>query len=401
MKEDLKAAYDWFSHPDGNLISHLSQEGKQKIYEIQTLLPHSVQQAQKISRDLYFDTKENYLEVGEILVRVAIHAMLLNEEKKDATLNFAKEQLQNVVVLYPAHQTHHYAISLWLLGFIYWQFPHLRKIAIEYWQYCLRVLIDLSYSPSSLNPGWYQEILYRVQRSLYFSRMSNQYHSIKFIDQPILPAQNSIQPASGSSVIEPEPVAAVPQLPEGPVSPSSPTKKSPGKPKPSHPIPHKRTPVIPAVPAGGLKAINPNDIEFTYLDNLVFNNQHYTFVSLFDNGDINIQPSKTYLIIHINGDSMNETDIQDGDYVLIQLQNHAQHMDIVLATGITELEEIGTATIKRYHQQNGKIELHPESTNPVHQSIQITKDHPLEILGIAVAVLKIAINDDEDNLHTT
>ena len=62
-----------------------------------------------------------------------------------------------------------------------------------------------------------------------------------------------------------------------------------------------------------------------------------------------------YVWIRVDGDSM-EPVLQDGDYILVHLQNTAENGNIVVA--IVDGDE---ATIKRFERQNGIVLLKPEN----------------------------------------
>ena len=83
-----------------------------------------------------------------------------------------------------------------------------------------------------------------------------------------------------------------------------------------------------------------------------------------------------YFFLRIQGDSMNEAGINDGDMVLIRQQNTAKPGDLVLALIDDE------ATIKKFIPEDGLVILKPCSTNPVHKPIILT--HDFQIQGIVV-----------------
>lgn len=99
------------------------------------------------------------------------------------------------------------------------------------------------------------------------------------------------------------------------------------------------------------------------------------------------------IVLKVNGDSMNQSGIEDGDYVLLRAQESADSGDIVAAV-IRDVD--GLATLKRYEIRGKKVILKPESTNPQYQeysfdaSLLDYKDdlQPFYIAGIVIAVLK-------------
>lgn len=61
-------------------------------------------------------------------------------------------------------------------------------------------------------------------------------------------------------------------------------------------------------------------------------------------------------VLKVKGDSMIESLIADGDYVVVQKQDYAKDGDIVVA-----LLEDGTATLKEFHQEKNYIRLQPRN----------------------------------------
>lgn len=93
--------------------------------------------------------------------------------------------------------------------------------------------------------------------------------------------------------------------------------------------------------------------------------------ALFGKGD--------FYIIYASGDSMIEAGINDGDMLLIRVQNTAEVGDIVVALIDDE------ATLKRYYPDrvHGRVRLHPENRN---MDDIIVKDCIIQ--GVAVKLIK-------------
>jgi SOS-response transcriptional repressor LexA len=99
------------------------------------------------------------------------------------------------------------------------------------------------------------------------------------------------------------------------------------------------------------------------------------------------------IVLRVNGDSMDQSGIEDGNYVLLRAQDSADNGDIVAAVinGVDEL-----ATLKRYEVRGKKVVLKPESANAQYQehafdapSLDDQDDvQPFYIAGIVIAVLK-------------
>jgi hypothetical protein len=363
MKEDLETAYHWFTHPNGTVQSHLSSNGNQTIDAIRTALStHSLEQARQIAFNLTFNPKENALEAGEILIWAAIYALYLEEPDY---LPFAKELFQDAAAQYSDEEPHYRAISLWLLGLIYWQFPEYKREALYIWEYSLRVLSYLSYSPESLNPSWYQKIRFRVLEALFHARVFQRHLALRDVKPYRLSVAKKQQPSKEAG----HPI---------------------GKPKSAKkPLTIHTFPIYQYVPAGGWGVVDPDEIGHSTIEHFIIHGHPYQAIDFMGRGQINIQEQGQYAIVRITGTSMNKLDIQPDDLVLIHRQEQANHTDIVLAARINLDPE---ATLKRLYWQGSTIELRPES-DQAHPALPVDKRDNLKILGIAIAVFKPVLPD--------
>lgn len=87
-----------------------------------------------------------------------------------------------------------------------------------------------------------------------------------------------------------------------------------------------------------------------------------------------------HFALNINGSSMIEDGILDGDIVIIKKQNTAHNGQTVVATIENE------ATIKRFYKKNKSIELHP--ANSALRPMIFDASANLEIKGILVGLLR-------------
>jgi repressor LexA len=85
-----------------------------------------------------------------------------------------------------------------------------------------------------------------------------------------------------------------------------------------------------------------------------------------------------YYVLRVTGKSMIDDHIDDGDYVVIERRNTARNGDVVVA--IVDDEE---ATLKRYHQENGRVRLQPANAalSPIYPE-------RLEIRGVLRGVIR-------------
>jgi repressor LexA len=97
--------------------------------------------------------------------------------------------------------------------------------------------------------------------------------------------------------------------------------------------------------------------------------------------DKDLAPWKDAYLLKVEGDSMKEAGILDGDYVLIRPQPTAEKGEIVAAL-------IGDdATVKYFSTKRGGIVL--RSANPDFESIVLNEDDEFRILGKVMLVLRV------------
>lgn len=98
--------------------------------------------------------------------------------------------------------------------------------------------------------------------------------------------------------------------------------------------------------------------------------------------DRSILPRGDSFVLRVNGESMVNAHILDGDYVVVKVQNHANDGDIVAARVDDE------ATVKRLHRDAERIILRPE--NPAMEDIVFTgpERENVRIMGLVTAVIR-------------
>ena len=85
-------------------------------------------------------------------------------------------------------------------------------------------------------------------------------------------------------------------------------------------------------------------------------------------------------VLKVNGNSMIDDQIKDGDFVIIKRVETANNGDTVVALVNNE------ATLKRYYKRKNGIELHPQ--NPVFDIIRVNSGDDFQINGIVLAVFR-------------
>lgn len=94
--------------------------------------------------------------------------------------------------------------------------------------------------------------------------------------------------------------------------------------------------------------------------------------------DASLVPSGDLFSLKVQGDSMHNAGIHDGDYVFVKSQKSAQPGDMVVA--IIEEE----ATVKWYRPRKGKVYLEPD--NPDYEPILVSRQ--AELAGIVVGMMR-------------
>jgi len=101
-------------------------------------------------------------------------------------------------------------------------------------------------------------------------------------------------------------------------------------------------------------------------------NEQVDFGDLFDSDKRNL------MVLEVQGDSMIEDQIADGDYVVVERRNTARKGQIVVA-----LTEENEATLKRWFPEKGRIRLEP--ANRTMKPIYVKN---ARVLGVVVGVVR-------------
>ncbi len=83
-------------------------------------------------------------------------------------------------------------------------------------------------------------------------------------------------------------------------------------------------------------------------------------------------------VLRVTGDSMIEEHIRDGDYVIVEKRSTARNGETVVA-----LLEDGSATLKKFYRENGRIRLQP--ANPTMSPLYVDA---VRIQGVVIGVLR-------------
>jgi repressor LexA len=93
--------------------------------------------------------------------------------------------------------------------------------------------------------------------------------------------------------------------------------------------------------------------------------------------DVFARPKGTFCL-KVDGDSMIDEQIRDGDYVICEQRTEARNGETVVA-----LLEDGEATLKKFYREKGRIRLQP--ANPDFKPIYVDDAH---IQGVVIGVLR-------------
>ena len=98
------------------------------------------------------------------------------------------------------------------------------------------------------------------------------------------------------------------------------------------------------------------------------------------------KPGHEYFLLRADGDSMDQAEINDGDYVLVKQQLDAESGDYVVALIDNE------STVKELQKKQGFVSFLPRSSNPNHKPIILDTDASIQ--GVVVtSIPKSIINN--------
>jgi repressor LexA len=83
--------------------------------------------------------------------------------------------------------------------------------------------------------------------------------------------------------------------------------------------------------------------------------------------------------LQVQGDSMVDEGIRDGDVLIIRKQDHADNGQTVVA------QIAGEATVKKFYQRSNKVELRPANENLKSQMVPADR---VEIIGVVIGLLR-------------
>lgn len=327
-----------------------------------------------------------YVEMAEARVECACYIYKLGD------LVRAAEYLNQAVERYCPDQ-HRVAMTLWILGCVYWELPGESDNAINAWRRSRSLirglLADDYFMPSELKI-WYQERYEDMGEDLEKKTLFRKKQAVSekvetIVTQITEPVSAGDDSAGGQNRPTHDASWPVNDIPKG--------QRESSKKQRLKPAFLKWWPVFSAIPAGiptGLLMENPDyrsdlQVHQFQIDDFLYQVHDIHGDSLSIAIDLRIH----YFVLRVTGDSMNQAEINEGDYVLLRSG------DIVNSNDIVAVDILGVdaqSTLKRYIVQDRKFIFRPESNNPIHRPYEFRKGDDSEkqylVRGAVVAVLK-------------
>ncbi len=148
----------------------------------------------------------------------------------------------------------------------------------------------------------------------------------------------------------------------------------------------------PPAPPPGEGAVGQEEIGRVEVENFVIDGVPHRAQNLQGAGDVKVREGFDYAVVKIWRHSMRLSNIHDGDYALVRVQEAASHGDIAL---IVKHGADTEATLKGYLERNpGEVLLIPHSdqldpkTGEPYAPIPIGEKDGVRVFGIAIAVFK-------------
>ncbi len=363
---DLHTAYSWLIQFEGSSISTDVNDA------LQRRMRHSAvnDRLQTIFLDgglrVYLKHKGSKWEEGEVWVVNAVVAFEMGRRRR------AIYFLERALSAYSGSK-HSQSIILWMLGYVYWHLPGQSVRGGHYCRWSLELFKDLAYQLTGTDPRWHQEKYSEMLRIHYWSVRKNEY-----VSEPPAPVRVFLQRPRSAPAAQPSP----PELPAPPTAEAGwPVYRS-----------VKTYPVYQSVPAGGWGAVGQDEIGRVEVENFVIDGVPHRAQNLQGPGDVKVREGFDYAVVKIWGHSMRLSNIHDGDYVLVRVQEAASHGDIALVVKHGADTE---ATLKGYLERNpGEVLLIPHSdqldpkTGEPYAPVPIGEKDGVRVFGIAMAVFK-------------
>lgn len=367
----LEAAYgNWFINceyvtnlrkPTKEIVSQMKSavdsrnfaEAEQFMERLQSLSNRFSQNQPGSSREYSYEQAETLVECG--------YAAYQMGEKLTALQLFDEAQKK-----YIGHE-HCRGAVLWMLGAVQWQFPTRMDDAIISWESSYEIYSLLRTRSNRVeNAAWYRFWVEEMRVAL---------------DRAILKIYQAPPPKDEWPRWD--------NLSKQPKSSANETASSNSSRQRSVADILQTISVYASIPAGGFST-SPQPETWIEMEQVLIDGIPHNILNLNPGRIVKLGDDEHYVAVKVTGDSMNRKKIEDGDYVLLRVQQVADNGDIVAAEKDDGFSDNKVSTLKQFFRRNGEIHLEPQSSNPIHQPFIFANEKSLRICGVAVAVLKKA-----------
>jgi hypothetical protein len=304
--------------------------------------------------------------VGEALVEGGRAAYLIGD------FNLAAQLLETAVSYYGFRQ-HHAAMARWMLGVACWSIPERHEAGLAAWQRSIETVQMMAEgrTVSRVQAEWYQRALIQMRATMLATLKEDK---LPFeIPQPA-PQEQAYTEATGQEQPPNTP-------PQGGVS-------GVGKKEISllRICPQFDRLSTAFVEAKGARSTSPGYME---AESLILGGRQYHIFSLVGEKIIDLTEAPgigNHIVIRAQDDSLDQEGIDDGDYVLVRVQNKAGKKDLI---AVEILGKGGEVVLRKLNKRGKEIILSPRSSNPLHKERRFNKNsQDFRIRGVVLAVFK-------------
>lgn len=331
-------------------------EAEQFMERLQNLSTRFSQNQTGSLRDYSYEQAETLVECGYAAYRMGqkLNALKLFDEA-------AKKYIGN---------DHCRGAALWMLGSVQWQYPARMDDAIVSWESSYEIYSLLRARSNRVeNAAWYRYWVDLMRNALDKS-ISGEYPAPPLQDE--WPLWDNLSKSTRPTAEENS-------------SANTYARQRPG----ANVL--RTISVYADITAGGFST-SPQPYTYMEVEQVLIDNIPFNVFNLNEGRVVKLRDNEHYVAVKVKGDSMNKKKIDDGDYVVLRVQQVAENGDIVAAEKDGRFPDDEKSTLKQFFRRDGKIYLEPQSSNTKHETFVFTNESSLHIRGVAIAVLKKHIN---------
>ena len=326
-------------------------EAEQYMERLQSLSSRFSQNQSGSLREYSYEQAETLVECGYVAYRMG--------EKLTALQLFDEAQKKYI------GNEHCRGAVLWMLGAVQWQFPTRMDDAIISWESSYEIYSLLRTRSNRVeNAAWYRYWVEEMRVAL---------------DKAILKEYQAPPPKDEWPRWD--------NLSKQPKPSANETTSSNHSRQGSTADILQTISVYASIPAGGFST-SPQPETWIEMEQVSIDGVPHNIFNLNPGKVVKLGDDEHYVAVKVTGDSMNRKKIEDGDYVLLRVQQVADNGDIVAAEKDDGFSDNKVSTLKQFFRRNGEIHLEPQSSNPEHQTFIFANERSLRVCGVAVAVLK-------------